>query len=65
MGFRLKILFSDGTEELVDDIFDTEEDAEDEYNSSIENWGAGREALELAGEDFIDADIDDCEIWEE
>ena len=47
------------------DIFDTEEDAEDEYNSWIENWGAGREALELAGEDFIDADIDDCEIWEE
>lgn len=37
MGFRLKILFSDGTEELVDDIFDTEEDAEDEYNSWIEN----------------------------
>lgn len=65
MGFRLKILFSDGTEELVDDIFDTEEDAEDEYNSWIENWGAGREALELAGEDFNDADIDDYEIWEE
>lgn len=65
MGFRLRINFSDGTNELVDDIFETEEDAQAEYESWLENWGAGREALELAGEDYVDADIEGCDIWEE
>ena len=65
MGYRLRIYFSDGTDELVDDIFDTEEDALAEYDSWLENWGAGRETLELAGEDFVDADIEDYDIWEE
>ena len=51
MGWRLRINFSDGSSELVDDVFDTEEDAQDEFDSWLENWGAGQETLELAGED--------------
>ena len=65
MGYRLKIYFSDGSEELVDEVFDTEEDAQDEYTSWLDNWNAGRETLELAGEDYVDADIEYCDIWEE
>ena len=65
MGYKLKIYFSDGSSELVDEVFETEEAAEDEYNSWIENWGAGRETLMLAGEDYIEADIEDYEIFEE
>ena len=31
MGWRLQINFSDGSSELVDEVFDTQEDAEAEY----------------------------------
>ena len=65
MGFRLKILISDGTEELVDDVFEAEDMAQAEYESWLDSWGAGRETLELAGEEYSDAEIEDCEIWEE
>ena len=65
MGFRLKIHFSDGSSDLVDDVFDTEEDAEAEFDSWVENWGVGRDTLELTGEDYDDSDIEDYEIFEE
>lgn len=65
MGWRLKIMFDDGSEELLDDVFDSKEAASEEYREWIENWDAGREVLQMAGENYIDADIDDCEIWEE
>lgn len=65
MGYRLKIYFTDGSEELLDDIFDTEDEAEAEYYSWLENWETGRETLMLAGEDYIAADIDGRSIWEE
>lgn len=65
MGFRLRINFSDGESELVDEVFETEEDAEAEYETWLNNWSAGRETLKLAGETYVDADIEDCEIFEE
>lgn len=66
MGWRLRINFSDGSSELLDDIFETEQDAEDEYQYGwLDSWNAGRETLELAGENFCDEDIVDCDIWEE
>lgn len=65
MGWRLRINFDDGSDELVNDVFESEEDALAEYDSWLENWGAGRETLQLAGEDYSDADIEDCDIWEE
>lgn len=40
MGWRLRINFSDGSSELVDEVFDTEEDAQDEFDSWLENWGS-------------------------
>ena len=65
MAWKLRINFTDGSSELVDEDFSTEEDAQDEYQEWLDSWGAGRETLMLAGEDYIEADIEDCDIWEE
>ncbi len=65
MGWRLRINFDDGSDELVDDVFESKEDALAEYDSWLENWGAGRETLQLAGKEYSDADIENCDIWEE
>lgn len=64
MGFKLTINFNDGTSQEVDEIFDTEQDAIAEYESWLDSWGAGRETLMLAGEDYSDADIEDYDIEE-
>lgn len=60
-----QINFSDGETELVDEIFETEEDAQAEYETWLENWGTGRDVLRAAGEEYSDADIENCDIWEE
>lgn len=64
MGYKLTIHFTDGSSEEVSDIFETEQDALDEYDSWLDSWGAGRETLQLAGEDYIEADIEDYDIEE-
>ena len=64
MGYKLTIYFTDGSSEEVFDIFETEQDAMDEYESWLDSWGAGRETLKLAGEDYIEADIDGYSIEE-
>lgn len=65
MAFKLRINFSDGTSELVDNDFETEADAEREYGEWVANWSPGRSVLSEAGEGFFGCDIDDCDIWEE
>ena len=66
MAWKLQINFSDGSSELVDEDFKTKREAQEEYESWLENWGAGQETLMLAGdEDYCDADIVDCDIWKE
>lgn len=65
MGWRLKIYFSDGSEELIDEVFDSEQAAQNEYEEWCEGWCAGKDVLQLAGENYSDADIEDYEIWEE
>ncbi len=65
MSWRVRINFDDGTSELVDEEFDTEEEAEEEYDSWLEGWGAGRDVLMLAGEEYSDKEIVDCDIWKE
>lgn len=64
MGYKLKIVFSDGSEYIVDEVFETEEDAMEEYDDCVSNLPAGIEALELSGEEYNDATIEDYEIWE-
>lgn len=64
MGYKLTIYFTDGSSEEVSDIFETEQDAIDEYETWLDSWGAGRETLQLAGEDYVEADIDGYSIEE-
>lgn len=65
MAWRLRVNFDDGTSEIDDDTFETEQDAIDAQNVWLEGYYAGRDVLELAGEPFSDADIVDFDIWEE
>ena len=65
MGWRLQVNFSDGSSELEDEVFDSEEAAEEEYEVWLDSYHAGQETLRLAGEDYDDASIVDCDIWEE
>ena len=64
MAYKLTIYFTDGSYEEVDEIFETEQDAMNEYDSWLENWNVGKETLQLAGEDYVDADIEDYDIEE-
>ena len=65
MSWRVRINFSDGTNELIDDVFRTKEEAQYEFENWCENYSAGGETLKLAGEDYCDADIINCDIWKE
>lgn len=65
MSYRLTILFSDGTKEVVDELFETEDEAMAEYDLWLEGWEAGKETLMLAGEEYSDASIIDYDIEEE
>lgn len=64
MSYRLTIHFSDGSSEVVDEVFETEHDALNEYDSWLDSWESGKEILKLAGEDYVDADIDGYDIDE-
>ncbi len=64
MAYKLKIIFSDGTSTYDDEIFETYEDAENEYDVWLDSYSAGAETLELAGEEFDDSEIVDYDIIE-
>lgn len=57
MAYKLRIYFSDDNVEEIDDVFETEQDALNVYDEWLDSWGAGAETLELAGEEYSDADI--------
>ena len=65
MAWKLKIYYSDGSSEILDEDFETEQDAQDEWESWLDSWNAGKETLMLAGEEYDDSDLEDCEIWQE
>lgn len=65
MAWKLKVRFSDGSSELVDEDFETEQEARNEFDSWLDSWSAGKKTLMFAGEDYVDADIVDFEIWKE
>lgn len=65
MSWKLDLFFSDGSCKTVDEDFETEEDAKEEYDLWLEGYSAGREVLELAGESYSEEKIIDCEIYED
>ncbi len=64
MGYKLKVCFSDGIVEEVDEIFETEEAAIEEYNVWLDSWETGKEVLKMANEKYIDATIEGYNIEE-
>lgn len=47
MAWKLKIRFSDGSSELVDEDFETEQEARYEFDSWLDSWSAGKKTLIL------------------
>lgn len=65
MAWKLRLYLDDGSSFIDDDEYNSEEEAIDEFDSWVENWGVGAEALELAGEDYDSRDIVDYDVFEE
>ena len=56
--------FDGGGEEMLDETYDTYEEAEEEALQWIADYSAGADALELAGEPYGDPDGVDYEVIE-
>ena len=66
MGYRVYYNFSDGrSEDLLDEVFATEEEAEEAAREGASNYSQGRDYLEEAGEDYCEETIEDWDIVEE
>ena len=65
-GYRVDIFFSDGSIEQVDEWFNSEEEAYQEYLSWFENYPVGQEILrELEDEDYSSKTITGYNIYED
>lgn len=66
MSFRVYYNFDDGSsEDILDEVFDTEEEASEAALEGASNYSAGRDVLELAGEEYCEQKIIDWDIVEE
>ena len=66
MGFRVIYNFSDGSsEDFLDEVFDTEEEAEEAAMQGASDYSQGRDYLEEAGEDYCEETIEDWDIVED
>ena len=66
MAYKVIFNMSDGTtnDELLDEIFETEEDAEEAARQCSSDYSQGRDYLEEAGEEFCEEEIEDWDIVE-
>lgn len=66
MKYRVFYNFDDGTsEDLLDELFDTEEEARFAAEEGMNNYDTGVETLQLGGHDYPEANIIDYDIQEE
>ena len=66
MGYRVWYNFDDGTsEDLLHEVFDTEEEANEAALEGENNYNVGTETLMLGGHDYSEAKIIDWDIIEE
>ena len=67
MKFKVKLIYIDGSEEILDEMFDTEEEAEEAALYAISCFRQGAEDLEMMGgnEGEICYDDPEYEIIEE
>lgn len=66
MGYRVIYNFSDGSsEDVLNEVFSTEEEAEEAARQGASDYSQGRGYLEEAGEDYCEEEIVDWDIVEE
>ena len=66
MKYRVFYIFDDDTsEDLLDELFDTEEEAKAAALEGLGNYRVGIETLQMGGHDYPEANIIDWDIEEE
>jgi hypothetical protein len=66
MGYRVIYNFDDGSsEDILDEVFETEEEAEEAAREGVSDYSAGRDVLIEAGEKYCEQEIVDWDIVEE
>ena len=64
MGFKIKYVYPDGTEEIDEEVYETEEEATSEAENGVLGFATGAEILEDRGEDYMEGSLE-YEIIEE
>ena len=64
MAYRVIFNFDDGSasEDLLEDVFETEAEADEAAAQCSSDYSQGRDYLEEAGEDYCDEEIVDWDI---
>jgi CelD/BcsL family acetyltransferase involved in cellulose biosynthesis len=66
MGYRVYYIFDDDTtEDLLDELFETEEEARAAALNGMGDYSVGVETLQMGGHDYPEAKIIDYDIEEE
>lgn len=65
MGWKARLVFDDDETLDVDGTFSSEEEAEAAGWQASSDYSQGRDVLELAGEDYSDAEVSYIDTWEE
>ena len=66
MAFRVVFYMDDGTtsDDLLEEVFETEEEAEEAAQQCASDYSQGRDYLMEAGEDYCEEEIVDWDIVE-
>lgn len=64
MGFKIKYMYPNGEEEIEDDVYETEQEAEWAAEDGVTGFATGAEILEDRGENFMEGSLE-YEIIEE
>jgi len=65
MAWKAAIVFESGYTQELEDVFSTEEEAQEAAEQWASDYGQGNEYLELAGEDHSDDEVAYFDTWEE
>lgn len=64
MGFKIKYIYPDGAEEIEDEVYETEQEAEWTAEDGVTGFATGAEILEDMGRSFTEGSLE-YEIIEE
>ena len=65
MAYKVQITFLDEHDDYyLEDIFATEEEAQEAAEYELQNWSAGAEVLDLMGESYIEPWLIEYDIEE-